>query len=75
MMENASTIISREVRSKLLCPRVDEKVAIPGVIRGNVEEVFVGKIRVDEWTSSVGGKRRDEFEEHECFISFRSLKL
>jgi hypothetical protein len=43
LMVNASMIISREMRPKLLCPKVDEKVAIPGVIQGDVEEVFVGK--------------------------------
>jgi hypothetical protein len=46
-MVNAPTIISREVRPKLLCLKVDEKVTIPGVIRGDVEEVFVGKVCID----------------------------
>jgi hypothetical protein len=32
LMANASTIISREMRPKFLCSKVDEKVAIPGVI-------------------------------------------
>jgi hypothetical protein len=44
LMENASTIISREMRPKLLCMKVDEKVDILGVIRGDEEEVFVGEI-------------------------------
>jgi hypothetical protein len=48
LMVNALTIISREMRPKLLCPKVDEKVAIPGVIRGDVEEMFIGKICIDE---------------------------
>jgi hypothetical protein len=44
LMVNVSMIISREMRPKLLCLKVDEKVSIPGVIRGDEEEVFVGKI-------------------------------
>jgi hypothetical protein len=40
LMEKASTIILREMRPKILCPKVDEKVTIPGVIRVDVEEVF-----------------------------------
>jgi hypothetical protein len=47
LMENSLTIVSREMRPKLLCPKVDEKVTIPGVIRGDVEEVLIGKIRID----------------------------
>jgi hypothetical protein len=38
---NALMIISREVRPKILCTKVDEEVAIPMIIRGNEEEVFV----------------------------------
>jgi hypothetical protein len=43
LMVNASMIISREMRPKLLCLKVDEKVVIPGVIGGDEEEVFVGE--------------------------------
>jgi hypothetical protein len=32
LMANALTIISREMRPKILCLKVDEKVTIPGVI-------------------------------------------
>jgi hypothetical protein len=32
LMENASMVVSREVRPKILCPKVDEKVTILGVI-------------------------------------------
>jgi hypothetical protein len=46
-MANAPTIVSREMRPKLMCLKVDEKVTIPGVIRGDIEEVFVRKIRID----------------------------
>jgi hypothetical protein len=41
LMVNVSTIISREMRPKLLCTKVDEEVIIPGVIRGDEEEVFI----------------------------------
>jgi hypothetical protein len=47
LMANAPMIISREMRPKLLCLKVDEKVTIPRVIRGDVEEVFIGKIHID----------------------------
>jgi hypothetical protein len=47
LMAKVSMIISREMRPKLLCPKVDKKVAIPGVIRGDVEEVFIRKIHID----------------------------
>jgi hypothetical protein len=40
-------IVSREMRPKLLCLKVDEKVTIPGVIRGDEEEVFIRKIHID----------------------------
>jgi hypothetical protein len=46
-MENSLTIISREVRPKLLFLKVDEKVSIPWVIRGDEEEVFIKKIHID----------------------------
>jgi hypothetical protein len=48
LMENASTIILRDIRPELLCLKVDEEVSILGVIQGDVEEVFVGKIHIDE---------------------------
>jgi hypothetical protein len=47
LMENASMIITREVRSKILCTKVDEEVVVPGVIGGNEEEVFVREILID----------------------------
>jgi hypothetical protein len=46
-MLNASMIVSREMRHKLLCPKVDEKVSILGVIREDEEVAFVGKIHID----------------------------
>jgi hypothetical protein len=47
LMVNVLTMISRDMRLEILCLKVDEKVAIPGVIRGDVEEVFVRKICID----------------------------
>jgi hypothetical protein len=44
LMAIALKIISRETRPELLCTKVDEEVIIPGVIRGDEEEVFVGEI-------------------------------
>jgi hypothetical protein len=32
LMVNASMVISREVRPKILCTKVDEKVVVPGVV-------------------------------------------
>jgi hypothetical protein len=46
-MAKVSMIILRDMRSKLFFLKVEEKAAIPGVIRGDVEEVFIGKIHVD----------------------------
>jgi hypothetical protein len=46
LMVNASMIVSRVMRPKILCPKVDEKVSIPGVIQGDVEEVFSRKIHI-----------------------------
>jgi hypothetical protein len=46
-MENMSMIILGEVRSKILCLEVDEKVVIPGIIRRDVEEVFIGEVCIN----------------------------
>jgi hypothetical protein len=46
-MENTSTIIPGEVGSKLLCSEVDEEIIVPGIIRGDVEEVFIGEVCID----------------------------
>jgi hypothetical protein len=35
------------MRPKLLFPKVNEKVTIPRVLRGDEEEVFVEKIHID----------------------------
>jgi hypothetical protein len=53
LMENASMIISREMRPKLLCLKVDEEVIVPGVIRGDEEEVFVREICIDGGSFSI----------------------
>jgi hypothetical protein len=60
-MANASMIILREMRLKLLCAKVDEEVPVPGVIEGDEEEVFVGKIRIDGRSFSIQGKICNEF--------------
>jgi hypothetical protein len=46
-MNNVSNNISREMIPKFLCPKVDEKVSILGVIIRDEEEVFVRKICID----------------------------
>jgi hypothetical protein len=40
-------IIPIDMGSKLLCVKVDKEVAILGIIRGDVEEVFVGEVSID----------------------------
>ena len=65
-MDNASMIISRQMRPKLLCPKVGNKVTIPGVITGVEEEVFIGKIHIDRGSVSVQGKSRNEFSKDKC---------
>jgi hypothetical protein len=72
LMENASTIIMREMRPKLPCLKVYEKVTIPGVIRGDEEEVFVGKSRIDGGSVSIRGKSRNKFGEENHFLALRS---
>jgi hypothetical protein len=47
LMVNASMIILRKMRPKILCQQLDEEVAIPRVIRGDEEEVFIEKIFID----------------------------
>ena len=59
-MMNTPTIVSGEVRPKLLCPKVDDKVTIPGVIRGDVEEVFIGEFLIYRGSFGVGGEIRNE---------------
>jgi hypothetical protein len=46
-MANAPMIISRDMRSKHMCMKVDEKVSILGVIKGDEEQVFFRKIHID----------------------------
>jgi hypothetical protein len=72
LMANALTIVSREMRPKLLCPQVDEEVVVPGVIGGDEEEVFVEKICIDWGSYSVRGKIPNEFGEDKCFLDFGS---
>jgi hypothetical protein len=44
---NTSTIIPGEVVSKILCSEVDEEITVPGIIRGDVKEMFVGEVGID----------------------------
>jgi hypothetical protein len=60
-MENASNILSREMRPKFMCMKVDEEVVIPWVIGGDEEEVFIGEILIDGESFSVQGKIHNEF--------------
>jgi hypothetical protein len=53
MMSNASKIISRDMRPKILCTKVDKEVVIPGVIEGDEEEVFIKEILIDGGRFSV----------------------
>jgi hypothetical protein len=53
LMVNASMIISREMRPKLLCTKADEEVVIPGVIGGDEEEVFMREILIDGGSFSI----------------------
>jgi hypothetical protein len=66
---NTSTIVSREVVSEFLCSEVDEKIDIPRVIRGDVKEMFVGEVSIDEGMGSIGGERHDEFGEDKGFLA------
>jgi hypothetical protein len=47
LMVNASVIILRNMRPKLLCTKVDDKFVVPRVIRGDEEEVFIGEILIN----------------------------
>jgi hypothetical protein len=47
LMTKALIIILREMIPKHLCLKVEEKVSIPRVIQGDVEELFVGEICID----------------------------
>jgi hypothetical protein len=66
---NASTIVSGKVVSEFLCSEVDEKIIVPWVIRGDVEEMFIGEVGIDGGTGSIGGKCHNEFSEDEGFLS------
>jgi len=53
LMMNSSTIISREMRPKLMCLKVYEEASIPWVIEGNEEEVFIREIHIDGGSLSI----------------------
>ena len=68
-MENTSMIIPGEVRSKLLCSEVDEEIVVPGIIQGDVKEMFVKEVCIDGGTGSVGRKFHNEFDKDEGFLA------
>jgi hypothetical protein len=61
MMENVSMIISREMRPKKICMKVDEEVTILRVIGGDEEDVFIGEILIDGGRFGVRWKSHNEF--------------
>jgi hypothetical protein len=52
-MVNASIFISRDMRHKILCTKVDDKVIVIGVIEGHEEDVFIGEILIDGGSFSI----------------------
>jgi hypothetical protein len=59
------------VVTELLSSEVDEKVAIPRIIRSDVKEMFVRKVGVDGGTGGVRGEGRDKFGENEGLLTLR----
>ena len=55
-MENAPPIIVSEMRGKFLSAQVGEDVPIPRIVRGDEEEMFIGKIIMDWGFNVAGGK-------------------
>jgi hypothetical protein len=53
LMMNVSMIISRDMRPKLLCMKIDEEFIVPGIIGGDEEEVFIGEILIDGGSFSI----------------------
>jgi hypothetical protein len=47
-LQNVPMIISREMRPKILCLKVDKKVTIPRLIGGDEEKLFVREICIDK---------------------------
>jgi hypothetical protein len=42
-----SMIVPREVGSKFLFLKVDGEIVVPGIIQGDVEEVFIREVHID----------------------------
>ena len=74
-MANMSTIISWEVVTELLGLEVDEEVTVPGVIRWDVKEMFIGEVGIGRWTGSVGGKFHDKLRKDESFLALGCWKF
>ena len=68
-MMNTSMIISRKVVSKFLCSEVDEKIVVPWVIRGDVEEMFIREVGIDGGTGSIGGEGCYKFGKDGSFLA------
>jgi hypothetical protein len=75
LMVNVSMIISREMRPKLLCTKVDEEVVVPRVIEGDEEEVFVEEILINGVHFRIRGKSRNEFRRDKRFLAFGSREI
>jgi len=55
--------------AKILCSEVDQEIFVPGIIQGDVKEMFIRKVYIDGGTSSVGRKCHNDFGKDEVFIS------
>jgi hypothetical protein len=63
------------VLTEILSSQVDEEVAIPRIIRGDVKEMFIGKVRIDGCTGCVRGKVCDKFGENEGLLTLGCQEL
>jgi hypothetical protein len=63
------------VLTELLSSQLDEEVAIPRIIRGDVKKMFIRKVRIDGCTGCVRGKVRDKFGENEGLLTLGCGKL
>jgi hypothetical protein len=68
-VSNTSTIISGKVMAKILCLEVDEEIFVPGIIQGDVKEMFIRKVFIDGGIGSVGRKCHNEFDKDKGFLS------
>jgi hypothetical protein len=59
------------VVTELLSAEIDEEVVVPRIIRGDVKEIFIGKVGVDGGIGGVRGEGHDEFSENEGLLTLR----